>query len=88
MFKKGVEQHICDMELAEELAEKMGTDCGNCAEANRPSENIKLTGWIESDGQGVYVEYICLTCGDKGTSGDGDFLDYYVFKDGDYEYVG
>lgn len=51
--------------------------CTECGEIN-----YKETGRMNTDGQGLFVDLECKTCGTKTEDGDGDFWDIFDLEDG------
>lgn len=67
--------------LAVEYATVCGVSCNNQDE-DCDSEDVELTGVIETDGDdGFFVNIKCNKCGEYSQDGDGDFFKYFAIDD-------
>lgn len=86
-----VNRLFTDDSLAVEYATVCGVSCGHEDEDGNycDSENVELTGVIETDGCGGFFVYIkCHKCGEYSEDGDGDFFKYFAIDDGGIYRIG
>lgn len=78
-------KRVYNPELAESLEDLLngpyntqeGPECSECGQDD--AAQYDLNGYIQDDGQGVYVEKVCKKCGATTGEGDGDFYTYFRF---------
>lgn len=78
-------KRVYNLSLANELEDLLngpfntqeGPECPGCKQDN--ASDYELTGYIEDDGSGVFVEKKCKKCGTVTEDGDGGFYDVYRF---------